>query len=297
LNADMSFVHLIAGASPFVQLVMAILILASILAWTVIFAKWRQLRRARAAAEAFELKPGEQAMEAVFAAGFKEFARLKKEGLAPDEIMEGVQRSMRVALGRQMEVLEQHLPFLATVGSTSPYIGLLGTVWGIMNAFRALSGVKQATLAMVAPGIAEALIATALQPHGDRRGPPGRSAPGLPGRVRQHPPTTGAPLMPAPAPRQRRRPMAEINVVPYIDVTLVLLVIFIVTAPLLTQGVQVDLPQAAATPIVPEENKEPLVVTVDAQGRFFLNVGENPEAPVDEGGAAPPAGDAGAGAG
>jgi len=182
LNADMSFVHLIAGASPFVQLVMAILILASILAWTVIFAKWRQLRRARAAAEAFEsrfwsgaelaglykelmqgeLKPGEQAMEAVFAAGFKEFARLKKEGLAPDEIMEGVQRSMRVALGRQMEVLEQHLPFLATVGSTSPYIGLLGTVWGIMNAFRALSGVKQATLAMVAPGIAEALIATAF---------------------------------------------------------------------------------------------------------------------------------------
>ena len=178
----MSFVHLITGASPFVQLVMAILILASILAWTVIFAKWRQLRRARAAAEAFEsrfwsgaelaglykelvqgeLKPGEQAMEAVFVSGFKEFARLKKENLAPDEVMEGVQRSMRVALGRQMEVLEQHLPFLATVGSTSPYIGLLGTVWGIMNAFRALSGVKQATLAMVAPGIAEALIATAF---------------------------------------------------------------------------------------------------------------------------------------
>ncbi len=182
MNTDMSFVHLIAGASPFVQLVMAILVLASLLAWTVIFAKWRQLRRARAAAEAFEsrfwsgaelaglykelvqneLKPGEQAMEAVFVSGFKEFARLKKEGLEPDEIMDGVQRSMRVALGRQMEILEQHLPFLATVGSTSPYIGLLGTVWGIMNAFRALSGVKQATLAMVAPGIAEALIATAF---------------------------------------------------------------------------------------------------------------------------------------
>ncbi len=182
MNTDMSFVHLITGASPFVQLVMAILVLASLLAWTVIFAKWRQLRRARAAAEAFEsrfwsgaelaglykelvqneLKPGEQAMEAVFVSGFKEFARLKKEGLEPDEIMDGVQRSMRVALGRQMEILEQHLPFLATVGSTSPYIGLLGTVWGIMNAFRALSGVKQATLAMVAPGIAEALIATAF---------------------------------------------------------------------------------------------------------------------------------------
>ncbi len=88
--------------------------------------------------------------------------------------------------------------------------------------------------------------------------------------------------MPAPAPRQRRRPMAEINVVPYIDVTLVLLVVFIVAAPLFTQGVEVDLPQAAATPIVPEEDKEPLVVTVDAQGRFFVNVGEDPEAPVDE---------------
>ncbi len=88
--------------------------------------------------------------------------------------------------------------------------------------------------------------------------------------------------MPAPAPRQRRRPMAEINVVPYIDVTLVLLVVFIVAAPLFTQGVEVDLPRAAATPIVPEEDKEPLVVTVDAQGRFFVNVGEDPEAPVDE---------------
>ena len=87
--------------------------------------------------------------------------------------------------------------------------------------------------------------------------------------------------MPAPMDR-RRRPMAEINVVPYIDVTLVLLVIFIITAPLLTQGVQVDLPQASATPITPSENQEPLVVTVDAQGRFFLNVGSDPDQPVDE---------------
>ncbi len=88
--------------------------------------------------------------------------------------------------------------------------------------------------------------------------------------------------MPAPMERHRRRPMAEINVVPYVDVTLVLLVIFIVTAPLLTQGVQVELPQASATPITPGENQEPLVVTVDAQGRFYLNVGENPDQPVDE---------------
>ncbi len=182
MNADLSILHLIAGASPFVQFVMFLLLLASVLAWTVIFAKTRQLKKARVAAEAFEerfwsgaeltglykeltqqtLRPGEQVMEAMFVAGFKEFARLKKDGLEAELVVEGVQRSMRVALNRQMESLEQHLPFLATVGSTSPYIGLLGTVWGIMNAFRALSGVKQATLAMVAPGIAEALVATAF---------------------------------------------------------------------------------------------------------------------------------------
>jgi biopolymer transport protein TolQ len=99
----------------------------------------------------------------MFEAGFKEFARLrKKEGLPPEMVLEGSQRAMRIALSRELEALEGNLPMLATVGSVSPYIGLFGTVWGIMNSFRGLSSAHQATLAMVAPGISEALVATAM---------------------------------------------------------------------------------------------------------------------------------------
>jgi biopolymer transport protein TolQ len=102
-------------------------------------------------------------MERIFHAGFKEFARLRNQsGVLSTAILDGTQRAMRVALRREVDELELHLPFLATVGSTSPYIGLFGTVWGIMNSFRALGNVTQATIAMVAPGIAEALIATAM---------------------------------------------------------------------------------------------------------------------------------------
>jgi biopolymer transport protein TolQ len=102
-------------------------------------------------------------MERIFHAGFKEFARLRTQsGVRSAAILDGTQRVMRVALRREVDELELHLPFLATVGSTSPYIGLFGTVWGIMNSFRALGNVTQATIAMVAPGIAEALIATAM---------------------------------------------------------------------------------------------------------------------------------------
>ena len=102
-------------------------------------------------------------MELLFEAGFKEFARLQKQGgIVAEAIMEGSQRAMRVAFNKEIEELEAHLSFLATVGSTSPYIGLFGTVWGIMNSFRALGNVQQASISMVAPGIAEALIATAM---------------------------------------------------------------------------------------------------------------------------------------
>ncbi len=183
MSVDLSIVHLITGASPLVQVVMLLLGLASLMSWTIIFSKGRLLRRVRGAVGEFEQRfwssndltglykevskstrgPGENGVEAIFEAGFREFARLRKdEGVSPTVVMEGVQRSMRVALNREMDALEIHLPFLATVGSTSPYIGLLGTVWGIMNSFRALGSAKQATLAMVAPGIAEALIATAI---------------------------------------------------------------------------------------------------------------------------------------
>ena len=102
-------------------------------------------------------------MENIFLSGFKEFARLRQQqGVTPEAVVEAAQRGMRVALNRELDLLDEHLPFLATVGSTSPYIGLFGTVWGIMNSFRSLGSVKQATLAMVAPGISEALVATAM---------------------------------------------------------------------------------------------------------------------------------------
>jgi len=167
-SADLSFIGLILEASPLVQLVMATLVLASVLSWTVIFDRSRLLKRARREADEFENRfwsggdlselfravdrehDGLKGNAAIFHAGFREFAR------------EGARRAMKVAMSRELDSLEHHLSFLATVGSVSPYVGLFGTVWGIMNAFVALGNVKQATLNLVAPGIAEALIATAM---------------------------------------------------------------------------------------------------------------------------------------
>lgn len=176
---SMDLLSLIKNASVVVQLVMALLLLASVISWTMIFNKWFTLKNAVAEAEQFEDKfwsggnlsqmnadlsrKETSGMSSIFVAGFREFSRLdKQKSLLPSEVLEGVQRAMRVALSREIDYLENHLSFLATVGSTSPYVGLFGTVWGIMNSFRALSVVQQATLAHVAPGIAEALIATAM---------------------------------------------------------------------------------------------------------------------------------------
>ncbi len=181
MAADLSVISLMVNASWGVQLVMFVLLAASMWSWGVIFNKRRTIRGARRAAEDFEgrfwsagdlgqlfqritegrHRPG--AMDKIFEAGFKEFARLRKqEGVDPTSVVEGSQRAMRVSLSREIEQLEQSLPFLATVASTSPYIGLFGTVLGIINAFHALGNVHQATLAMVAPGISEALAATAM---------------------------------------------------------------------------------------------------------------------------------------
>ena len=181
MTADLSILSLITNASVLVQIVMLLLLIASLFSWNVIFQKRKVLGQARAAAEEFEDKfwsGGDLAslynlvasghypnsgLATIFEAGFKEYARLRKqEGHDHAFVLEGAQRSMRVALSREIDKLEVHLPFLATVGSTSPYVGLFGTVWGIMNAFRALGNVKQATISMVAPGIAEALVATAM---------------------------------------------------------------------------------------------------------------------------------------
>ncbi len=181
MEADLSIASLILGASLLVKFVMLILLLASMASWTIIFMKRRLMRRAKREAKEFEdrfwsvddlttlynsvskQRKEPEGMAKIFEAGFKEFARLKKRGgIDPGSILEGSQRAMRIALTREVESLEDRLPFLATVGSVSPYIGLFGTVWGIMNSFQALSNVSQATLAMVAPGISEALVATAM---------------------------------------------------------------------------------------------------------------------------------------
>ncbi|CAK0768177.1 Tol-Pal system protein TolQ [Gammaproteobacteria bacterium] len=181
MSNELSVVSLVLNASLVVQIVMGLLAAISVVSWTRIFGKSFMLRRARRAADQFEQrfwsgteltalynqitsrKYQVSGMENLFEAGFREFARLRKQPtIQPMAILEGAQRAMRVALSREIEELELYLSFLASVGSTSPYIGLFGTVWGIMNSFRALGNVHQATISLVAPGIAEALVATAM---------------------------------------------------------------------------------------------------------------------------------------
>ncbi len=178
---NLSLISLITEASLLVQLVMLILVLASVISWTMIFAKHFGLSAARDAADDFEdafwsggdmqglyerwsRGRGEASgMVSIFNAGYREYTRLTEQGVIDrGDMLDAVHRAMRVALAREIDILETNLPFLATVGSTSPYVGLFGTVWGIMNSFRALGTVQQATIASVAPGIAEALIATAM---------------------------------------------------------------------------------------------------------------------------------------
>ncbi|MEJ2692882.1 MAG: protein TolQ [Candidatus Thiodiazotropha sp.] len=181
MSTDLSITHLILHASLVVQIVIALLVFASVTSWTMIFDRRRVLRKAGRAAEEFESRfwsggdlaelyrqlerdgDDDSGMASIFRAGFREFARLRTKGHKdPMAMVQGAQRSMRVSLNREVDRLENHLSTLATIGSTSPYVGLFGTVWGIMNSFTALGNVKAATLALVAPGIAEALIATAI---------------------------------------------------------------------------------------------------------------------------------------
>ncbi len=181
MNEPLSILDLVLNASVVVQVVMGLLILASLTSWVMIFQRGFALSSIRRQSTDFEsefwsgkdlgqlyveLDTEESdviGLESIFASGFKEFSRSgQQEGVDPERVMQNVQRAMRVALVREEERLETHLPFLATVGSTSPYVGLFGTVWGIMNSFRGLATVNQASLSVVAPGISEALVATAI---------------------------------------------------------------------------------------------------------------------------------------
>lgn len=177
---DMSIITLVTQASVVVQAVMLLLLVLSLMSWWHIFSKWFGLRHALKRTDSFEAAfwggsdltalhkqvsadPNAVGMEKIFEAGFNEFVKLRRQGTIDTAIiMEGVGRASRAAFQREVDRLDAHTSFLASVGSVSPYIGLFGTVWGIMNAFRGLANVGQATLAHVAPGIAEALVATAI---------------------------------------------------------------------------------------------------------------------------------------
>lgn len=173
--------NFIANASWVVKLVIFILMSLSVASWTLVVQRITLLRHFREKTHRFERKfwsgvnlvelhetqqrqrASLQGLACVFYAGFEEFSRLnKRPGITPHAILDGCQRAMHIAITQEMQLLEEHLSFLATVGSISPYIGLLGTVWGIMGSFRSLGSVQQATISMVAPGISEALIATAI---------------------------------------------------------------------------------------------------------------------------------------
>jgi len=181
MTNDLSVLELVANASLVVQLVLFLLLLASVASWAIIFRKRAEIRSVQVAADKFEetfwsggdltamyrsIEAGRRTtkgMESVFESGFREFSRLRQMGgMTADQLIEGSRRAMRVSLLKETDRIEKNLATLATVGSTSPYVGLFGTVWGIMNAFHGLGNVQQATLAMVAPGISEALVATAM---------------------------------------------------------------------------------------------------------------------------------------
>ena len=181
VSQDLSILHLILNASAVVQVVMVLLAAVSFLSWYYIFRKLFALRLARTQTEQFERdfwsggdltnlyhsavnnRHGTGSMERIFEAGFREFTKLRSQkNLDPNDIVDGSRRAMRATYQREVDNIDSHLAFLASVGSVSPYVGLFGTVWGIMHSFRGLANVGQATLSAVAPGIAEALVATAI---------------------------------------------------------------------------------------------------------------------------------------
>ena len=177
---ELSIIELFLNASLVVKSIIVILIAASILSWMIIFERWVYLNRSKEEALVFEdnfwsdlgvealleksHEDGHEAIgaECIFQAGYLDFKRLTSQNLDPEIVMESIQRNMRVTLSREQVLIEKNLPYLATIASVSPYIGLFGTVWGIMNSFRSLAGASQATLSAVAPGISEALVATAI---------------------------------------------------------------------------------------------------------------------------------------
>jgi biopolymer transport protein TolQ len=181
MNQDLSIMHMVLNASLVVQLVMLLLMLVSIASWAAIFRKLFSIGRVKALNDTFEREfwsgtnlnelfaaatqnaRNSGPMERIFASGMREYQKLRERRITDvSTLMDGARRAMRASFQREMDVIETHLSFLASVGSVSPYVGLFGTVWGIMHAFNGLASLQQVTLATVAPGIAEALVTTAI---------------------------------------------------------------------------------------------------------------------------------------
>ena len=310
MNQDLSILQLVLGASVTVQLVLLLLLLVSIASWAAIFRKQFALRRVNSLNDVFEREfwsgtslndlfaaAAQNArlagpMERIFASGMREYQKLRERRISDAAtLLDGARRAMRASFQRELDAIETHLSFLASVGSVSPYVGLFGTVWGIMHAFTGLASLQQVTLATVAPGIAEALVATALglfaaipavvayNPLRPRHRPRGDPAGDLHRGVLQHPAAQpgGAgrqrrgSLMPHVAQRGRgRRTMNEINMVPFIDVMLVLLIIFMVTAPLIAPSL-IDLPTVGKAAKQPDQIVQ---VLVGKEGTLELKSGD-----------------------
>ncbi len=315
VSAQISLINLFMQAHIVVKVVIIGLLLASVWSWAIIVDKTFLYRRVRKQMDRFEkvFWSGQSleelyrsltgrtptAMAAVFVAAMREWKRSFESGArSPIGLQTRIDKVLDVAIDRETERLERSLLFLATVGSSAPFVGLFGTVWGIMTSFQSIAASKNTALAVVAPGIAEALLATALgllaaipaviaynklsndsgkitpAPRKLRRRvlrhsfPPGGRE-GVEPWPRKSSSRKDAPTSIGAAPRASDR---EINVTPFVDVMLVLLIVFMVTAPLLSAGVPVDLPEASAKPLALE--KEPVTVTIDTAGKIFVGDSE-----------------------
>ena len=286
-SADLSIVTLVMNASVVVQCVLGILVLASLMSWATIFSKAIVLSRTARQTEEFEKRfwsgadlaklfesatsrhDRTGAEERIFVAGMAEFVKLA--GKAEVEQLSGVRRGMTAAFQREVDDLERGLPLLASIGSVSPYIGLFGTVWGIMNAFTGLSTLDNVSLAVVAPGIAEALVATAI---GLFAAIPAPAAYNYFDNRLERPEGQTIMALKSLQTRKKRRMMSDMNVVPYIDVMLVLVVILMVAAPFVNPSV-INLPsvsKASAAPANPVE----VVVHADGHSRLKSKTGSGP---------------------
>ena len=305
--ADISLLALFLQAHIVVKVVIVGLLLASVWSWAIIVDKTLLYSRIRRQMDRFEkvFWSGQSleelyrslsgrtptAMASVFVAAMREWKRSFEAGArSPIGLQTRIDKVLDVTIDRETERLERRLLFLATVGSAAPFIGLFGTVWGIMTSFQAIAASKNTALAVVAPGIAEALLATALGllaaipaviAYNKLSNDAGKIGQRLEGfadefsailsrqvdeRASEPWPRRSDRAGSASSHRRRRaRPMSEINVTPFVDVMLVLLIVFMVSAPLLTAGVPVDLPEAQAKPLALE--KEPITVTVDTDGQ------------------------------